>query len=293
MNSQQISFFLSICENGSFSKTASDCYVTQPTVSNQISALERELGVVLFERGKRSVRLTQAGKDCQALFQTWRSDMALFREKHHTHRENSSVLRIGILHQVQPPGLSSFIADYHRQHPSTVLRVVGFNPTRSQPPQEALRKDLDLLITLPSPFLSQGEISTRRLIRTSFVLIASAQNPVFRQKTCSPSDFAGETFFVPNANMDPGYQQLIQRFKHNYGLTHIHTEVIPSIDAICLAVSCNLGISILNEFSVQNRPEIVSGPIQESMDLLAAWCDGNKNPALQDFLQALSAYSEL
>ena len=61
MTSNQISIFLAMTENLSFSKTAEDFYITQPTVSRQISMLEEEWGVRLFDRNKRHVSITKAG----------------------------------------------------------------------------------------------------------------------------------------------------------------------------------------------------------------------------------------
>ena len=61
MTSNQISIFLAMTENLSFSKTAEDFFITQPTVSRQISMLEEEWGVRLFDRNKRHVKITKAG----------------------------------------------------------------------------------------------------------------------------------------------------------------------------------------------------------------------------------------
>jgi len=48
-------------------KAARDCHVTQPALSSQIKKLEKELGVTIFERDNKSVRLTEVGKDLIAL----------------------------------------------------------------------------------------------------------------------------------------------------------------------------------------------------------------------------------
>jgi DNA-binding transcriptional LysR family regulator len=70
MNWQAISFdwnhvraFLATVDEGSFSAAARAINSTQPTLSRQITALEDQLGIVLFQRGKRSMRLTAAGRE--------------------------------------------------------------------------------------------------------------------------------------------------------------------------------------------------------------------------------------
>jgi LysR family hydrogen peroxide-inducible transcriptional activator len=60
MQMQQIRYFLALCEEGSFTRAAKRSGVTQPSLTNAISALERELGGPLFER-KQFTPLTALG----------------------------------------------------------------------------------------------------------------------------------------------------------------------------------------------------------------------------------------
>lgn len=61
MNLRQIEAFVKIANNGSFSKTAKELYLTQPTVSAYVNSLENELGVKLFNRTTKEVSLTEYG----------------------------------------------------------------------------------------------------------------------------------------------------------------------------------------------------------------------------------------
>ena len=61
MDIQGIQAFISVSETGSFSRAADALYLTQPAVSKRIQALEQSLGVALFDRIGKSVRLTEAG----------------------------------------------------------------------------------------------------------------------------------------------------------------------------------------------------------------------------------------
>ena len=62
MELRQLQYFRAVCETGSFTKAAEDCYVSQSAVSQRIKALEAELGFPLTERHGRSFSLTPAGK---------------------------------------------------------------------------------------------------------------------------------------------------------------------------------------------------------------------------------------
>lgn len=63
MNLKQLEAFVQVAEGGSFSKAAKELFLTQPTVSAHISALEKELHVRLFVRNTKEVSLSEDGKE--------------------------------------------------------------------------------------------------------------------------------------------------------------------------------------------------------------------------------------
>jgi len=62
MNLRDIRYLVTVADLKNFSQAAEACFVSQPTLSMQIKKLEEELGVTLFERSNRSVRLTEPGE---------------------------------------------------------------------------------------------------------------------------------------------------------------------------------------------------------------------------------------
>ena len=58
----QLEYLLAVANCGSFSLAAEHCFVTQPSLSMQVKALEEELGVVLLDRSKKPVIPTEAGE---------------------------------------------------------------------------------------------------------------------------------------------------------------------------------------------------------------------------------------
>src|SRR5258707_9907231 len=62
VNLRQLEYFVVIAEEGSFTRASERLLVAQPSLSQQIGALERELGGLLLERLPRGVRLTMAGQ---------------------------------------------------------------------------------------------------------------------------------------------------------------------------------------------------------------------------------------
>lgn len=67
MDTRSLAYFLAVADTGSVSSAAQSCFVSQPAVSRQIAALEREIGLKLFRRTATGMRLTPAGARLQAM----------------------------------------------------------------------------------------------------------------------------------------------------------------------------------------------------------------------------------
>ena len=61
METRVLRYFLAVAREENISRAAEILHITQPTLSRQLSQMEEELGVILFERGTRRIRLTDAG----------------------------------------------------------------------------------------------------------------------------------------------------------------------------------------------------------------------------------------
>ena len=59
---KQMKYFITVVDLHSFTEAAEQCFISQSAISQQIKALEKELGVRLFERSKRQFSLTTAGE---------------------------------------------------------------------------------------------------------------------------------------------------------------------------------------------------------------------------------------
>ena len=98
MDLKQLSYFVKIVEEGSISGAAKKLFMSQPPLSSQMKLLETELDCTLFERGSRTIRLTEAG---ETLYNYSRSLLQLSnvakQETMNAARHFNGVLRIGIV----------------------------------------------------------------------------------------------------------------------------------------------------------------------------------------------------
>lgn len=91
MRIESLRYFLGIAQTGSFSLAARQLYVSQQGLRKAIQALERELGVFLFERTGKRIRLTQAGRDLVPLARTCVEDYKALEAAMRSHAEASHV----------------------------------------------------------------------------------------------------------------------------------------------------------------------------------------------------------
>lgn len=124
MELRQLRYFVAVADAAHFTRAAAELHVAQPALSQQIRALERELGVDLFERTTRSVRLTAAGA---SLLPHARRAMAAVEDGRQELVEQSAQpsgpVRLGVTPTVGahllPPRLAAFAASY----PQVELRL--------------------------------------------------------------------------------------------------------------------------------------------------------------------------
>lgn len=117
MELRQFEYFVAVAEEANFTRAAERIHVAQPAVSAQIARLERELGEPLFDRARREVRLTAAGK---AVLPHARAALAAAADARTAVAELSELVRgsvtIGTVtaHDVDMPSL---LARFHEAHP--------------------------------------------------------------------------------------------------------------------------------------------------------------------------------
>ena len=134
----RIRAFLAAAEEGSLSAAARALGVSQPTLSRQVSALEDELGVMLFERGPRKMMLTAPGL---ALLEHVR-DMAeaanrVSRAASGQSREISGLVRITCTNAVATYHLAPFLAQMRKIAPELRLEIITTNDVQDLTAREA------------------------------------------------------------------------------------------------------------------------------------------------------------
>jgi LysR family transcriptional regulator, hydrogen peroxide-inducible genes activator len=125
MELHQLRYICAIADTGSFSRAAEHCHVAQPSLSQQISKLEDELGTRLFDRLGRSIRLTDAGRAFLPHARAVLHQTELARsEVDGRRRDARGTVTVGVIPTIAPYFMPKRIAAFARRYPDATLRIV-------------------------------------------------------------------------------------------------------------------------------------------------------------------------
>ena len=133
MNLRNLQTFVLVADAGGFAKAAGRLHLSQPAASRQILALERELGVALFDRIGRRLQLTVEGEDLLRRSRRLLEDAASLGERARALKAGQvGTLRVGAPTQVIENLLAPFVPQYQRRHPGIEVQLLEAAAARLQ-----------------------------------------------------------------------------------------------------------------------------------------------------------------
>ena len=165
--------FLETAKRGSISAAARHLYVTQPAVSVGIAQLENELGVKLFFRTSRGIKLTQEG---ETLYEYVAGAMAYLESGEDKLRDlnnlDGGVLRVGASDMTLKFYLLDYLERFNREHPRVRLNVSN-NPTPKSL-EELKNGNIDFCV-ISEPIREDGEIVYKRVKSVRDIMVCSPE----------------------------------------------------------------------------------------------------------------------
>jgi DNA-binding transcriptional LysR family regulator len=253
MEIRQLRSLIAIAETGTFTAAAQRLHVTQAAISMQIRQLEDELGVQLFARTPRRVRLTEAG---EALCVRARAILAEYDAAIY---ELSSLadsprhrLRIGTAStRVSAAPLPSILQTLKAKYPQAEVTVVAGTSERLI--RQILAGDLDVaFVSLP---VEAADIETEALEKDALVVIASPDHPLAKRRVVTAAMLAAEKLILSESGGNT--RRLIDAF---FSQARARPQIAMELGrqaAINRMVEQRLGVSIAPIGAV--RDEIGSG----------------------------------
>jgi LysR family hydrogen peroxide-inducible transcriptional activator len=193
MELHQLRYFTAVAELGSFTRAAERCFVSQPSLSQQIIKLEKSLGKPLFERLRNKVRLTEAG---QAFYDRAVRILRAVDEAQACLDESADwtagEVTVGAILTVAPYVLPEVVAEMRQQFPAA--RVVVRENFTAGVLRDVLAGDLDIgLVALP---VEDPRLIVEPLFSEELLLALPAGHPLLKQKTLTLADVTSEPFVL-------------------------------------------------------------------------------------------------
>jgi DNA-binding transcriptional LysR family regulator len=180
---RHLRYFIAVAAHGSFNRAAQVIHVTQPALSRQVKNLEDELGVLLFERGTNTIKLTNAGERFyeEAREVLARAELAVRRVRG---ERRGDVLRIGYAPSATAGILPRALERFEAEHSGVRVELVDVSPT------EMLRMSkegrLDVIVALDPTVTTAPSFRWSVLRRINLVLVMRADDPLALLKRVPP-----------------------------------------------------------------------------------------------------------
>jgi DNA-binding transcriptional LysR family regulator len=247
MELAQLDAFISAADCGSFSRAADLLNVAQPSLSNRIQSLEREVGQPLFERMGRGVKLTDAGRAflpyAQRVLRTLNDGLMVLEG---TREGTGGRLMIGTAPAVGTYVLPRLLKVFCDNHEGVDVSV------RTGHSDEVLQMvlDDDVQVGFGRP-INHPDVRTAVLYRDELVLVV-ASNHRYAKKGAVKVDQLAEDHLIL-FDRDSGYYALILGLFRDLGVVPHQQMQLDSIEATKKMVEMNLGIALLPALAVDRE----------------------------------------
>jgi LysR family hydrogen peroxide-inducible transcriptional activator len=196
---RQLQYLAALADTRHFRRAAERVNASQPTLSEQLKALEERLGVQLIERSTARVIITPLGQCVVDIARRMLRDANEIRTlTASSAKELSGLVKLGVPPTIGPYLMHRAAPKLHKAHPDLKLYVREELPQALPPALQDGVHDV-IVTTLP---LRLAEIETITLFKEPLLLTVAADHPLSRKRSVSLSDLAGEDVLA----LGPGHQ---------------------------------------------------------------------------------------
>ncbi len=290
MELRHLRYFVAVAEEQHVTRAAARLGLQQPPLSQQIRALEAELGVQLLRRHPRGVEATSAG---DVFLQEARTilhaiDHAVARTQR-TARGEEGRCAVGFTSSAPfHPSVTSIIREFREQHPrvSLTLEEGGTGDL-----EVALRNSRLDLAFIRSPIAASAGVEVEWLLDEPMLVALPVHHPLARVRTpLALEALAAEPFVLYRRASGPGLHDAIIAACHQAGFSPRTEQEAPRIVATLNLVAAGLGVTVVpRSLSETQQAQIAYRRLKASPGLVAPiWLahrgDGN-SPSTQRFVE--------
>lgn len=285
----QIEYFLALARYLNFTEAAKNLYISQPSLSKQIASLERSIGVELFYRNKRDVRLTASGlvllREIGGVIEIIESSI---EKSKNTNLCDNITLVIGCLDGIDSSKLLiPFIKKFREKYPTKniVLKKYSFKILR----EKLINGSLDIAFTLSFEIEGYSGMISNIIYKGNSIIIMDKSNPLSKRENVLINDLKEEPFLAISRNESPnGFTRVINSCRR-VGFTPKIEKQLPNIESILESVEAGMGVAIFDSnFKFNSGGNIKLFKIDDDyIDIIMTWKKDNMNtgiPIFSDFI---------
>ncbi|NPD16653.1 LysR family transcriptional regulator [Xinfangfangia sp. D13-10-4-6] len=280
---------LAVAEYLSFHRAAQALGTSQSSVSARIKTLENDLGVILFDRNTRGVRLTEAGRrfvsqvdDAMGIL-----DRAI-RTAGMQARGEEGELRIGVHALTAGCFLNRLLDQFHVSHPDVHLHITEGTARDGQ----LMVREGKLDIAFMACVNEISDLNCRIIWRDRLMAALPVGHPLAAQANVEWRQLLGETFLVRHSGTGPQVHDLIVARSAGKWLTPAIRRLDVGRSALLSMIAAGHGISLfVEEKAAANTANVAFLPISdepEAIPFSAVWSPRNREPALMNLISLLS-----
>ena len=292
MDLDQIRYFVSVAREGSYTRAAQSEYARQPHLWRKVRALESELGLRLFEKVGRSVRLSAAGLDLWEAADRVASDIERLLARASALRSGSAgVVRIGCNPFQIPSYLGEVLRSFNESHPDIAIDLSKVRDDRSSGGRAIVD---DLLAGRVDIILTGGEIEglpSASAYQTNVVAVLPDDHPFRTKKRIDVGAFRGERLLLtPRGHVS---RELLEVCFASFrpGFEPDVAAAISSAAALLALGRAGFGIPLIVDAHLPSPAEprypTIKGPSGDlTIQINLTWRDDREvSPAVQGFIQ--------
>lgn len=257
MELRQLKYFIKTAQTLNFSEAARSLYITQSTLSQQIKALEDELGCPLFERNSHNVSLTESGEIMVPLVKQILHDAEVCKSQIMDLQELiTGSLNIGATFSFSPL-VKETIKDFISRYPGVRLNVI--NRSMEELMEMLRRREVDFVLAF-KPDTLFDEIESQVLFEDRLSVIMSKNHPLAACESISPDEIKKHPLAIPAKGLQ-ARNMIDKYFNFSSGDFSVSLEVNSVYNLLEVVESSKL-ITILSEATIRDRNTLKAFPLE-------------------------------
>ncbi|MFK8260129.1 LysR family transcriptional regulator [Erwinia sp. AnSW2-5] len=295
MNLKQLYYFKRLAEKEHYTAAASSLFITQPSLSHAISELEKELGVTLFAKQGRNIRITEEGTlflpYVEKAIAELENGRAALQRLNGNQQETVNLAYIYTMGERVVPQLIERFSQQPEQPPADFCFFQG---TSSAIVQELKADKFDLAICSHLPH--ESEIEFTPIISQELVLVTSRHHPLAQREAMTIDLHEAMAWPFVFFSEKSGLRPFIDRIFSQKNLTPKIACYVEEDTAMVGLVSINYGIAIMPRITTLDYSDVkvmsITDPGETRYIYLATRKDRQLSPVAKAFKQFIIQHSQ-